>query len=145
LIPEAAQAASARVHGKGVDLVSVAEADLPPINADPDRLNQVFANLLDNALRLTPAGGRVSLVARPAQGGVEFEMSDTGAGIASEHLDHVFERFYRVDTARDRAHGGSGIGLAISKALVQAHGGRISARSAGPGQGATFVVWLPRA
>lgn len=145
LVVDASQAASARFASKGVTLTSDIGAMLPDIDGDPDRLGQVLGNLLDNALRLTPAGGRVALRAVPAGDGVSIEVSDTGVGIASEHLDHVFERFYRVDTARDRAHGGSGIGLAISRALVHAHGGRIGAQSAGPGLGATFQVWLPAA
>lgn len=143
LVHDAAQAALARFEGKGVALSTNIPTDLPDIDGDPDRLAQVLGNLLDNALRLTQTGGRVSLHARAADGGLVIEVSDTGAGIASEHLDHLFERFYRVDTARDRAHGGSGIGLAISKALVQVHGGHISAHSSGPEQGATFRVWLP--
>lgn len=145
LLADAAQAASARFASKGVTLSTDVAPVLPDIDGDPDRLGQVLGNLLDNALRLTPAGGRVTLHAVPAGGGVSIEVRDTGVGIAPEHLDQVFERFYRVDTARDRAHGGSGIGLAISRALVQAHGGRISAHSAGPGLGATFQVWLPAA
>ena len=76
-------------------------------------------------------------------GGVEFVVSDTGDGIPAEHLPHVFERFYRVDRARDRAHGGSGIGLAITKAVVEAHGGTVTACSAGLGHGAVFNVRLP--
>jgi signal transduction histidine kinase len=76
-------------------------------------------------------------------GTVEFSVSDSGEGIAPEHLARVFERFYRADRARDRAHGGSGIGLAIAKAIVEGHGGRVSAESAGPGGGATFRVTLP--
>jgi signal transduction histidine kinase len=74
---------------------------------------------------------------------VRVTVTDTGEGIAAEHLPHIFERFYRADTARDRAHGGSGIGLAISKALVEAHGGTIAAGSRGLGHGATFTVVLP--
>jgi signal transduction histidine kinase len=145
LVTGAAHAASPRFEAKGVTLATGIAPYVPPVDGDADRLGQVLANLLDNALRLTPAGGRVTVQAQPAEGGVQIEVSDTGSGIASEHLDHLFERFYRVDTARDREHGGSGIGLTISKALVQAHGGRISARSPGPGGGATFRVWLPSA
>ena len=75
---------------------------------------------------------------------VALEIADTGAGIAPEHLPHVFERFYRVDAARDRAHGGSGVGLAIVRAIVVAHGGTVTAASPGPGQGATFTISLAR-
>src|SRR5664280_1523460 len=90
-----------------------------------------------------PAGGRVSVAAARAEGAVVITVADTGEGIAAEHLPHVFERFYRADAARDRAHGGSGIGLAIVRALVDAHGGTISASSGGPGQGTTVTVTLP--
>ena len=76
-------------------------------------------------------------------GQVEFRVTDTGDGIPAEHLPHLFERFYRVDRARDRAHGGSGIGLAIANALVEAHGGTVAAGSAGLGRGAVFTVRLP--
>ena len=76
---------------------------------------------------------------------MEYVVADTGEGIAAEHLPHLFDRFYRVDTARDRHHGGSGIGLAIAKALIEAHGGGIFATSAGPGHGSTFTVRLPSA
>ena len=107
-------------------------------------MGQVLGNLLDIALRHTPAGGAVHLrVALPDAGWVELRVSDTGEGIAAEHLPHVFERFYRADPARGRRRGGSGIGLTISRALVEAHGGGISVTSAGPGQGATFTVRLP--
>ena len=104
---------------------------------------QVLDNLTSNALRHTPAGGTLTVSAELVGEMVALAVSDTGRGIAAEHLPHVFERFYRVDPARDRASGGSGIGLAISKALSEAHGGSISAASAGPGQGATFTVRLP--
>jgi len=119
---------------------------LPELSLDPERMGQVLGNLLDNALRHTPAGGTVTIAAaahRPT-GGVALSVTDTGEGIPAEHLPHVFERFYRVDTARDRTHGGSGIGLAIAKALVEAHGGQVAATSPGTGQGSTFRVVLPR-
>jgi two-component system, OmpR family, sensor histidine kinase BaeS len=145
LVSDAVQAAGARFENKGVSLSTTVPTGLPVIEGDPDRLGQVLANLLDNALRMTPTGGGVTVSAGSTPGGVQIEVSDTGAGIAAEHVDHLFERFYRVDTARDRTHGGSGIGLAISKALVEAHGGRVSAHSPGPGHGATFRVWLPTA
>ena len=100
---------------------------------------------LDNALRHTPTGGRVTVGVAGDQTGARLTVTDTGAGIPAEHLPHLFERFYRVDTARDRGHGGSGIGLAIVRTLVQAHGGRVTAASDGPGTGATFTVTLPAA
>lgn len=111
--------------------------------ADPDRIGQVLTNLLDNALRHTPPGGEVTLGCDQVQRWIQYTVADTGEGIPTEHLGHVFDRFFRVDTARDRAHGGSGIGLSIARALVEAHGGGISVDSGGPGRGATFTVRLP--
>lgn len=118
---------------------------LPRALADRDRAVQVLSNLLTNALRYTPPPGRVTLSIKSAPGGDEllFQVADSGLGIASEHLPHIFERFYRVDKSRSRAAGGSGIGLTISRALVEAMGGRIWAESAGPGQGSTFSFTLP--
>lgn len=142
LVRAGAESARLRYDEKGVAL----DADPAPglvVDGDVERLGQVLGNLLDNALRHTPPGGAVSVVARAEDGRVVLEVADTGEGIAPEHLGHVFERFYRADHARDRAGGGSGIGLAISKALVEAHGGRIQVTSAGAGEGATFRVELP--
>lgn len=107
---------------------------------DADRMAQILGNLLDNALRHTPPGGTVRLACRDDPGRVIFEVVDSGDGIAPEDLERVFNRFYRVDTARTRADGGSGIGLTITKALVEAQGGTISARSDGVGRGAVFEV-----
>jgi two-component system sensor histidine kinase BaeS len=129
---------------KGVALVVAAPADLPLVMVDADRILQVLVNLLGNALRATPAGGQVRVQAYAAPDAVVVEVTDTGMGIAPEHLPHLFERFYRVDKARSRALGGHGIGLTISKALIEAHGGRIWATSDGPGRGATFAFTLPQ-
>jgi two-component system sensor histidine kinase BaeS len=129
---------------KGVELVVAAPADLPSITVDADRILQVLVNLLGNALRATPTGGQVRVRARADTNAVTVEVTDTGVGIAHEHLAHLFERFYRVDKARSRALGGHGIGLTISKALVEAHGGRIWVASGGPGTGATFGFTMPR-
>ncbi len=129
-----------RAHGTGL---ATEVASRRAVRADPDRLGQVMANLLDNALRHTPAGGHVLVRAFDADDEVAIQVADDGDGIAAAHLPHVFERFYRIDTARDRDHGGSGIGLSIAKALVEAHGGSLVASSAGPGAGTTFTVRLP--
>ena len=143
LLTSAAAAAEEAYAARGVTLV-VGDTDAPEVMADPQRLGQVMSNLLENALRHTPAGGRVELAAAPARPGwVELTVRDSGAGIGDEHLARIFERFYRADPARTSEHGGSGIGLTISRALVEAHGGRLTARSAGAGQGATFVIELP--
>lgn len=141
-----AQAAS-RYRERGVALiveVSPAAADAE-LEADPDRLGQVLTNLLDNALRHTPPGGRVELAADRDGSWVNVHVTDDGEGIATEHLSHLFDRFYRADTARDRAHGGSGVGLAIARAITRAHGGTVTAASAGPGTGSTFTVRVPAA
>jgi signal transduction histidine kinase len=128
---------------KGVELRSAVPEILPPVVADTGRVVQVLTNLLDNALRHTPPGGRVAVEAEGGDDAATFKVTDTGEGIAPEHLPHVFERFYRAERARSREGGGSGVGLAISKALVEAMGGRIRAESPGPGEGATFSFALP--
>jgi two-component system, OmpR family, sensor kinase len=121
--------------------------DLPAepveIAGDPDHLHRVFLNLLQNAIRHTPAAGRITLSARAAGGTAVVRVSDTGEGIAPEHLPHLGERFYRVDSARNRRTGGTGLGLAISRTIVQAHGGQLSIESE-PGQGTIVTVSLPR-
>ncbi|MDR7481380.1 MAG: ATP-binding protein [Armatimonadota bacterium] len=111
--------------------------------ADRDRLSQVLTNLLDNAIKFTPDGGRIAIGWRCTDGEVEISISDAGPGIAPDDLPHVFERFYKADRARPASPGGSGLGLAITKHIVEAHGGRIAVTSA-PGAGTTFVVTLPR-
>ncbi|GAB3034050.1 putative sensor histidine kinase [Nocardioides flavus (ex Wang et al. 2016)] len=139
----AVEVARDRYAAKGVHLHTEL-ADAGDVRVDADRFGQVLGNLLDNALRHTPEGGAVTLTCRRVDHWVEYRVADSGEGVAPEHLPHLFDRFYRADTARDRAHGGSGIGLAIAKALVEAHGGGISVTSAGPGHGATFTVRIPR-
>jgi histidine kinase len=128
---------------KGVTLKTHLPADMPEVRADGDRLLQVLTNLLGNALRHTPQGGTVTLTAGPRSGEMLIRVMDTGSGIPAEHLPHIFERFYRVDASRSRPGGGSGIGLTISRHLVEAQGGRIWAESAGEGQGSTFSFTLP--
>ena len=110
--------------------------------ADPDAMNQVFGNLIENALKYARDGKKIRIGARVAEDGVEFSVQDFGPGIASEHLDRIFERFYRVDKARSRDSGGTGLGLAIVKHLVQVHGGRLWAESE-LGAGTTFRFTLP--
>ena len=127
---------------KGVSLdVTVAE-ELPPVPGDADRLGQVLTNLLDNALRFSVPGGRVMVEALAKRDCVRLAVSDTGSGIGPEDLPHVFERFYRADRARAQATGGSGIGLAIVKHIVEAHGGTVVASSA-LGRGSRFEIRLP--
>jgi len=149
LLLESAAAAAQDAYDSGQVRLSVeASGGVPQVQVDPERMGQVLANLLENALRHTPPGGCVRLSAtRPDSHWVELDVADSGEGIAPEHLHHVFERFYRADPARRRPAGGSGsgIGLTISRALVEAHGGGLSARSAGAGHGATFTIRLPAA
>jgi signal transduction histidine kinase len=142
LVDAAVTSAQDRFEAKGVGLQMHVDSGRR-LHVDPDRLGQVLTNLLDNALRHTPPGRTVTVSCTDNGPSVELTVTDAGEGIAAEHLNHVFDRFYRVDSARDRLHGGSGIGLSIAKALVEAHGGRISVSSPGPGRGSTFVVRLP--
>ncbi len=145
VIEQAAQAAAVAYAEKGVALDVLAQRDVVPVRADVDRIAEVLGNLLTNALRHTPAGGRVEIGAACRGERVEMWVSDTGEGIAAEHLERVFERFFRVDPARARSSGGSGIGLTIARAIVAAHGGRMWAESGGRGAGARFIVALPLA
>ena len=143
LVESAVRSAASAFEAKGVRLERRAEQRLPPIHVDPDRVGEVLTNLLDNALRHTSAGGRVEVRAEQRASDVELSVSDTGEGIAPEHLERVFERFFRADPARSRATGGNGIGLTIARAIVEAHGGTLRAESDGSGRGSRFVVALP--
>ena len=143
LIATALAGLTQRYTAKGVTLESHVGQDLPQLWADPERMGQVLGNLLDNALRHTQPNGRVRVIATSADDSLTIAVSDTGDGVAAEHLPRLFERFYRVDAARDRKHGGAGIGLSIAKALVEAHGGQIVASSDGLGTGSTFSITLP--
>lgn len=145
LVTAAVEAARPGYDVRGVCLTARVSDGLPDISADPDRIGQVLAGLLANALRHTPPGGSVcaATAALPDGKGVRITVTDTGDGIAPEHLPHVFERFYRADAARDQARGGSGIGLTIARGLVTAHGGTLTAASGGPGTGACFTITLP--
>ena len=123
--------------------LSVAQ-NLPPILADEDRMVQIITNLTGNALQYTPEGGRITISAKRIDNEVQISVQDSGIGIPPEHLAQIFDRFYRVDKSRSRqAGGGSGIGLTIARALVEAHGGRIWAESAGEDHGSTFSFTLP--
>jgi signal transduction histidine kinase len=117
--------------------------DLPgEVNWDADRMNEVLGNLLSNAFKFTPRGGEVDLIIEASDGDVHLEVKDSGAGIPSEHLPHIFEKFYQADNQRAAASKGSGLGLAIAKSIVEAHGGTISCDST-PGVGTTFTIQLP--
>ncbi|GGN02404.1 two-component sensor histidine kinase [Thermus composti] len=142
LLQEALMRFQSAFQAKGVALrLEVAEG-LPWVWADEERVLQVLANLLSNALRYTPEGGAVWLRAFRHGEAVAFQVEDTGPGIPEEHLPHIFERFYRVDKARSRKEGGSGVGLTVAKGLVEAMGGRIHVESQ-VGKGSRFTFTLP--
>lgn len=131
-----------RAREADVEIVSEIPDDLN-ITADADALELLFLHLLDNAIKFSPGGGKVCVRLQDAGEGVYGEISDTGIGIAPEHHERIFERFYQVDSSTTRAFGGVGLGLAIAKRIVEAHGGHIGVRSA-PGQGSTFYFTLPK-
>ena len=136
---------SPQFESRRISLTTRAGPRSAAVLADEDRTVQVLTNLAGNALQYTPEGGRVTIAARRSNGEVQVSISDTGIGISSEHLDHIFDRFYRVDKSRSRqAGGGSGIGLTIARALVEAQAGRIWVESAGQGRGTMFAFTLPR-
>jgi signal transduction histidine kinase len=112
------------------------------IDGDETRLRQVFINLLDNAIKYTPKGGRITLDLQQEGDHASVRISDSGIGIAPEHQPHVFDRFYRVDKARSRAEGGSGLGLSIARSIVQSHDGGISLTSE-PEKGSIVLVVFP--
>ncbi len=156
LLDQAAGSFAGRAAQAGLRITTSTAGPLA-VRGDPDRLRQVLAALLDNAVRVTPSGGLIELEAgvvgssaaagsRDSVGGgrVRIAVRDSGPGVPGEHLPHLFERFYQADPARDRASGTSGLGLAIVRALVEAHGGTVGAES-GPGGGAAFWLELPRA
>jgi two-component system sensor histidine kinase BaeS len=146
---EAVRGTATAFATKGVTVTHRRGPDAARVRADPDRLREIFDNLLDNAVRHTPHGGAVTIATTVRAGEVESTVTDTGDGIAAAHLPHVFDRFYRADPARgrepDHGAGGSGIGLTIARALARAHGGTLRAASGGPGRGARFTLTLPRA
>jgi signal transduction histidine kinase len=129
---------------KGTPLHATLDARAATVG-DPDRLQQVVWNLLTNAIKFTPRGGHVQVLLYRATSHVEIVVSDTGQGIAAEMLPAVFNRFWQADTGTTRRHKGLGLGLALVRHLVEAHGGTVTAQSAGEGKGATFIVMLPGA
>jgi two-component system phosphate regulon sensor histidine kinase PhoR len=140
LLQDAIESLGGMVVDSDVELES-SGAPAVPVMADPDAMNQVFGNLIENALKYAKNGGRIRVGAKLLDSEVEFSVQDFGPGIAYEHLERIFERFYRIDKARSRESGGTGLGLAIIKHIVQAHGGRIWAESE-LGAGAAFHFTL---
>ncbi|WP_207931184.1 ATP-binding protein [Streptomyces sp. 8K308] len=144
LAGQAVAAHRARAEASGVAVRVVGPDEPVPVYADPARLRQALGNLVANAVTHTAAGGRVEVGVRRAADEVVLTVTDTGRGIAPEHLPHVFDRFYRADPSRSRSTGGSGLGLAITRHLVEAHDGRVEASST-PGRGSVFTIRLPYA
>jgi two-component system sensor histidine kinase BaeS len=145
LLERAAARMAPQFAAVGVTLALDVAPAIPAALADPDRTLQVLVNLLGNALRHTPGGGPVTLGAVAGERRVVLRVTDTGGGIAPEHLPHLFERFYRADRSRSRVSGGSGIGLTIARALIEAQGGTIRIESPGLGRGTTVTITLPQA
>lgn len=141
LVEDAIESLAGMVVDSGA-ILTAGETTGVAVLADVDAMNQVFGNLIENAMKYGGSGGRIRVGARLEEDSVEFYVQDFGPGIASEHLDRIFERFYRVDKARSRESGGTGLGLAIVKHIVLAHGGTIRAESE-LGSGATFLFTLP--
>jgi PAS domain S-box-containing protein len=142
-IESAIEALRPAAEAKNVRIQKVMDTGVVSVAGDPSRLQQVVWNLLSNAIKFTPKGGRVHIRLERINSHIEIAVSDTGAGIKSEFLPHVFERFRQADQKTTRHHGGLGLGLAIVRHLVELHGGTVQAESPGEGQGATFVVNLP--
>ena len=142
LLERTAAAYKTHAQARGIALEVRSGNNLPAIDVDPERMTQVLGNLLSNALRFTPSGGRIILQAAADNNQTQLIVQDTGSGIAPEDLPHIFERFYRADPVRQQGNGSSGLGLAIARGIVAAHGGAITVQS-GVGQGTTFTITLP--
>lgn len=143
LISGALEGVRPAAEAKGIVLEKEVAPGAGTVNGDPGRLQQVLWNLLTNAIKFTPPGGRIAVRAARALGHVELRVTDTGEGISPEFLPLMFQRFSQADASTTRKHGGLGLGLSIVKSLVEMHGGMVEAASPGQGQGATFVVRLP--
>jgi CheY-like chemotaxis protein/anti-sigma regulatory factor (Ser/Thr protein kinase) len=128
----------------GIRLQTVLDTETGTIAGDPARLQQVVWNLVSNAVKFTPKGGRIHVSLERVNSHVEIAVSDTGQGVSPEFLPHLFERFQQAETGTNRTHGGLGLGLAIVRHIVELHGGTVFAESPGEGKGTTFTVRLPR-
>jgi signal transduction histidine kinase len=143
LLQEVAAIYQYQTQRKNITLDLEIAASLSDIEVDPGRITQVLTNILDNALRHTPQGGRIVLSARDVNDQVELAIQDSGPGLKAEDINRIFDRFYRTDSSRQREDGGSGLGLAIARSIVQAHGGQLSAESEA-GKGLKVIVRLPK-
>jgi PAS domain S-box-containing protein len=142
VVEAAVDVVSPAADAKGIKLQTILDTKAGPVSGDPERLQQVLWNLLSNAVKFTPKGGRVQVRVARVNSSVEIAVSDTGQGISAEFLPYVFDRFRQDDTTT-RRQAGLGLGMAITKHLVELHGGTIRAESPGEGQGATFTLRLP--
>jgi PAS domain S-box-containing protein len=143
LVNAAIDTVSPAASAKAIRLDRAIDSSVPLISGDPGRLQQVICNLLSNSIKFTPQNGYIEVRLSQVGPRIEFSVHDTGQGIAADFLPHVFDRFAQGDSTMSRLHGGLGIGLAVVKHLVEAHGGTVSADSPGEGLGATFTVVLP--
>ncbi|MDP2274347.1 MAG: ATP-binding protein [Archangium sp.] len=143
VIEAALQSVQPAADAKNIRLQATLDRMTNPVKGDPSRLQQIVWNLVSNAIKFTPKGGRVQVVLERVNSHVEISVSDTGEGIKPEFLPHVFDRFRQADESTTRRHGGLGLGLSIVKQLTELHGGSVRAASPGERQGATFVVMLP--
>lgn len=148
VITDAIEVVQTLADAKNIQIETILDTSIAKISGDSDRLQQVVLNLLTNAIKFTPKGGRVevrlSLIAElNSSDSALIEVKDTGQGISAEFLPHVFERFRQADSTHTRSNKGLGLGLAIAHHVVEVHGGTITAQSPGIGQGATFTVKLP--
>jgi signal transduction histidine kinase len=142
LISDTLESFSELASRQNIKLEGSVDAEVDPVQMDTQRIGRVLNNLVGNALRHTPSQGEVKVIARRTGTGVEVTVSDSGEGIRGEDLTHVFESFYRGEKSRSRSTGGAGLGLAISRGIIQAHGGEISVQSQ-PGRGSQFIFTLP--
>ena len=142
LLQEVASLYQYQTQKKNISLELDIASPLSTIEVDPGRMTQVLTNILDNAMRHTPEGGRIIMAARQQQDRIELSILDSGQGLQTDDINHIFDRFYRTDPARQREEGGSGLGLAIARSIVQAHGGQLSAQSEA-GQGLKIMIRLP--
>src|SRR6202022_4692263 len=143
VLNESIETLRATAEAKGVRLKALRHPLPVPMSSDPNRLQQVFWNLLHNAIKFTPKDGKVYVRLQPFDSHVEVSVIDTGEGIAADFLPYVFERFQQGDPSTTRRHGGLGIGLAIVKQLIELHGGNVRVKTGGRGEGATFLVSRP--
>jgi two-component system phosphate regulon sensor histidine kinase PhoR len=142
-VDRALETLSARIKEKKLEIVKTGKPESCETSGEPEHIYRALLNLLDNAVKYSPVGGKIELSCERTGGELRLSVKDNGPGIPAEHHPRIFERFYRVDKARSRELGGTGLGLSIVKHIMDIHGGRVELRSAA-GQGATFTLIFPR-